>query len=90
MVEAAPAAHPLPGLVALVLLDRDASNLPLVAACALPLGPALSAALYALHRRSADLTDLQPGGGVLARLPAQRRRRPAIWVPWLAWLAVSG
>src|SRR4051812_29804719 len=33
----------VPGLVPLVLLDRDASNVPLAAACALPLGPAVSA-----------------------------------------------
>ena len=39
----------LPGLVPLVLLARDVSNAPLAALCLLPLGPALSAALYALH-----------------------------------------
>src|SRR5262245_8948728 len=50
----------LPGVVALVLLDRDASNIPLVAACVLPLGPALTAAVYALDRRSGDITDLHP------------------------------
>ncbi|MEV1178068.1 hypothetical protein AB0J09_57765, partial [Nonomuraea sp. NPDC049784] len=49
-----------PGLVALTLLGGDASNVPLAAACALPLGPALSAALYALRHRSRDLTDLHP------------------------------
>ncbi len=55
----------------LVLLDRDASNIPLVAACAMPVGPALSAALYALRRRGPDLTDLHPAPGVPARLPSQ-------------------
>lgn len=78
----------LPGLVPLVLLDRDASNLPLVAACAAPLGPALAAALFALHHRSRDLTDLHPAaafwrGYRLNLLPVLR-----IWLPWLVWLAV--
>jgi Protein of unknown function, DUF624 len=78
----------LPGLVPLVLLDRDASNLPLVAACALPLGPALAAALFALHHRSRDLADLHPAaafwrGYRLNFLPVLR-----IWAPWLVWLAV--
>jgi hypothetical protein len=73
------------GLIPLMLLDRDASNGPLAAACALPLGPALSAALYAVARRRLDLTDLKPAtafwrgyrlnvGGVLR-----------MWCPWLSW-----
>ena len=48
----------LPGLVPLALLDRDVSNLPLVALCAVPLGPALSAAVYALYHRRDDITLL--------------------------------
>lgn len=50
----------LPGLALLLLLDRDASNIPLAAICALPLGPATSAVLFALRHRRADLTDLRP------------------------------
>src|SRR5262245_43481862 len=50
----------LPGLVPLVLLEGDASNIPLAAACALPLGPSLAAALYAMNRRSNDIADLHP------------------------------
>ena len=50
----------LPGLLPLLLLGRDASNLPLAAVCLLPVGPALSAALYALHHQRPDLTDLRP------------------------------
>lgn len=49
-----------PGLVLLLLLDRDASNLPLDALCLLPAGPAASAVLFALHRRRSDLADLSP------------------------------
>ncbi|HEU5425488.1 MAG TPA: hypothetical protein VFU74_01370 [Actinocrinis sp.] len=78
----------LPGLIPLVLLDRDASNAPLAVACAIPLGPALSAALFALRRHKGDLTDLTPAaqfwrgyrlniGGVLRA-----------WIPWLALMAV--
>ncbi|MEV4413178.1 DUF624 domain-containing protein [Catellatospora sp. NPDC049609] len=78
----------LPGLAALVLLDRDASNVPLAVACALPLGPALSAALYTLHHHRADLADLHPAAafwrGYRANLGAVLR----IWAPLLAWLAV--
>lgn len=80
----------LPGLVVLTLLDRDASNIPLAAACAVPVGPALSAAVFALHHRRGDLTELTPArafwhgyrinvGGVLR-----------IWVPWLAGLTLVG
>lgn len=78
----------LPGLIPLVLLDRDASNAPLAVACALPFGPALSAALFALRRHKGDLTDLKPMrefwrgyrlnlGGVLR-----------VWIPWLALMTV--
>lgn len=74
-----------PGLVLLVLLSRDASNVPLVAVCALPLGPAVSAVLYALHRRSGDLADLRPARafwhGYRANLPGVL----SIWVPLLVW-----
>jgi hypothetical protein len=90
VVEAMFALAAAPGLVALTLLDRDASNIPLAALCALPLGPAFSAALYALARRSHDLTDLRPvaafwrgyrlnAGGVLR-----------IWIPFLVVLTVFG
>ena len=79
----------VPGLVPLLLLDHDASNLPLDALCLLPVGPAASAALFALHRRQSDLADLQPGGVVLARVPAQRggcapglRPLAGWWRPW--------
>ena len=80
----------VPGLAVLVLLDRRPSNLPLMAACALPLGPALSAAVFALRHRSADLADLHPGrmfwrGYRLNALGVLR-----LWAPWLAWMSVLG
>jgi uncharacterized membrane protein YesL len=78
----------VPGLVALVLLDRDASNAPLVAACAVPLGPAFSAALYALHHRSHDLTDLAPGRAFWRGYRSNARPVLKLWLPWLAWLTI--
>ncbi|MFJ3668835.1 hypothetical protein ACIPSE_20550 [Streptomyces sp. NPDC090106] len=77
-----------PGLAALFLVGPDPSHLPLAALCLLPLGPALSAAVYALHHRDRDLTDLHPArayrrGWRLNAGPALR-----IWAPLLAWLTV--
>jgi len=79
-----------PGLVALTLLDRDASNVPLAVGCAVPVGPALSAALYALRHRRLDLADLHPAAAFWRgyRLNAWGVLR--IWVPWLGALAVVG
>jgi hypothetical protein len=77
-----------PGLLGLLLLGPDPANLPLAAVCLMPLGPALSAAVYALHHRTGDLTDLHPArayarGWRLNALPALR-----LWTPLLAWLTV--
>ena len=88
-VEALFLAASSPGLAGLLLLGPDPANLPLAALCLLPLGPAVSAALYALHHRSRDLTDLHPArayarGWRLNALPALK-----LWAPLLAWLAVT-
>lgn len=77
-----------PGLAGLLLLGPDPTNLPLAALCLLPLGPALSAALHALHHRSRDLTELHPAraylrGWRLNAVPALK-----LWTPLLAWLTV--
>ncbi|MDT9695133.1 hypothetical protein [Streptomyces sp. P17] len=77
-----------PGLAGLLLLGPDTSNLPLAAACLVPLGPALSAAVYALHHRDRDLADLHPArtygrGWRLNALPALK-----LWAPLLGWLTV--
>jgi hypothetical protein len=79
-----------PGLALLFFLDRDLSNLPLVAACAIPVGPALSAALYALHHRRTDLTDLHPATDFWRgyRLNAVAALRA--WIPWLLWVTIIG
>lgn len=80
----------VPGLLPLLLLERHPSNLPLFAAGALPAGPALSAALYALHHRGRDATELRPAaafwrGYRLNALPVLR-----IWLPWLVFLTIVG
>lgn len=77
-----------PGLAGLLFVGPDPANLPLVAVCLLPLGPALSAALYALHHRDRDLTDLHPArsywrGWRLNAVPSLK-----LWAPLLAWLTV--
>jgi hypothetical protein len=79
-----------PSLVLLILLDRDASNLPLAAACALPLGPALSAALYALARVRLDLTDLKPGTAFWHGYKINLAGVLRIWIPFLLVLTVLG
>jgi hypothetical protein len=77
-----------PGLLVLVLLDRDPSNLPLAAASAVPLGPAVSAALYALQRHRGDLADLAPAADFWRGYRLNAGPVLKLWVPWLAWLAV--
>ncbi len=80
----------VPGLAVLVLLDRDASNVPLAAACALPLGPAFSAALYAVHHRRRDLTDLHPAAAFWRGYRLNALAVLRIWVPLLAVLTIVG
>ncbi|WP_066367048.1 DUF624 domain-containing protein [Herbidospora mongoliensis] len=78
----------VPGLVALVLLDRDPANVPLAGACLIPVGPALSAALYALHHRRPDLADLHPMAMFWRGYRLNVRGALKLWVPWLGWLTV--
>ncbi|WLS46415.1 DUF624 domain-containing protein [Micromonospora profundi] len=78
----------LPGLLPLVLLGRDPSNLPLVAALLAPVGPALSAALYALRHQRCDLTDLRPAALFWRGYRANLRAVLRVWVPTLLWLTV--
>ncbi|WP_433260726.1 DUF624 domain-containing protein [Micromonospora vinacea] len=78
----------LPGLLPLLVLGRDPSNLPLAALLLVPVGPAISAALYALRHQRTDLTDLHPAAlfwrGYRANVSGVLR----IWVPTLLWLTV--
>ncbi|WP_433202586.1 hypothetical protein ACQP00_32615 [Dactylosporangium sp. CS-047395] len=77
-----------PGLVVLLLLDRDASNVPLFVVCAVPLGPAVSAAVYAVHRRRSDLADLHPARAFLRGYRLNVLGVLRVWLPALAVLAV--
>ncbi|SNT48193.1 Protein of unknown function, DUF624 [Asanoa hainanensis] len=80
----------LPGLVPLLLLRADGSNVPLAAACALPLGPAVSAALYALRHRRDDITDLRPAAAFWRGYRLNFAGSLKVWLPGLVWLAVIG
>ena len=79
-----------PGLAVMALLGADTANLPLVALCALPVGPALSAVLYALDRHTGDLADLSPARTFWRGYRANARGVLALWVPLLAWVTVLG
>jgi hypothetical protein len=80
----------LPGAVGLFLLERDASNLPLAALCAIPFGPALSAALYALHKHRGDLTELNPGTAFWRGYRLNVLGVLRLWVPWLVLSTIVG
>ena len=56
--------------------------------CALPLGPALSAAVYALEHRRADLADLRPATAFRRGYALNAVSVLKVWVPWLAWTSV--
>ena len=64
------------------------SNAPLAALCLLPLGPALSAALYALHNRSRDIADLRPARAFWRGYRLNLRDSLLVYVPWLVWLTI--
>ena len=76
-----------PGLVIALFLDRSAGNLPLFVLCAVPLGPAVSAALFAwrvfLRERDTAPAHHFWRGYRLNLLDALR-----VWVPALVLLAV--
>lgn len=77
-----------PGLVVLTLLDRDASNVPLAAVCAVPVGPALSAVLYALRRVRPDLADLRPAAAFWRGYRLNAAGVLRLWLPWLVAMTV--
>ncbi|GAB3806319.1 hypothetical protein GCM10027605_34190 [Micromonospora zhanjiangensis] len=89
VVEALLVLTTLPGAVPLLLLDRDASNLPLYALCALPVGPAVAAGLWTLRHQPLDLTDLRPAAvfwrGYRTNLVPVLR----VWLPVLLLLTVE-
>jgi uncharacterized membrane protein YesL len=78
-----------PGAVALVLLDRDVSNLPLIGLALLPVGPALAAAVFA-WREFLRERDLSPGGHFWRGYRLSWRDALTLWVPAVAVLVVLG
>ncbi|GGL00368.1 DUF624 domain-containing protein [Mangrovihabitans endophyticus] len=77
-----------PGLAGLTLLGPGPGNLPLAALCALPAGPALAAAVYAMDRRRPDLTDLHPAAAFRRGYRACWRPATLVWAAVLVWLTV--
>ncbi|MET8359279.1 DUF624 domain-containing protein [Micromonospora sp. NPDC005171] len=78
----------LPALLPLLVLGRDRSNLPLAALLLVPVGPAISATLYALRHQQTDLTDLHPAALFWRGYRANAFGVLRIWVPTLLWLTV--
>lgn len=79
----------LPGWVALVLLDRSAGNFPFVVLCLLPLGPAASAALFALRDR-AGAEALNPASSFWRGYRLNWADVLRVWTPALVALGVVG
>lgn len=78
-----------PGLVGILLLDRHPSNIPLYALCAVPVGPALSGALFALRRTGGE-RELEPWRMFWRGWWMNLGQVLAVWVPALAFAAISG
>ena len=78
----------VPTLGLVLLLDHSASNLPLEALCVLPVGPAASAALYALHKRQSDLADLTPAAAFWRGYRLNAASALKVFVPWLVVLTM--
>ncbi|PWR06625.1 hypothetical protein DKT68_21745 [Micromonospora acroterricola] len=78
----------LPGLLPLLLLSPDASNLPVAAVLLTPVGPAVSAALYTLRHQRPDVTDLRPAAVFLRGYRANLAGALRVWAPTLLWLTV--
>jgi hypothetical protein len=77
-----------PALLAMIMLGTDRSNAPLLVLAALPLGPSIAAALYALQHRSLDPADLHPAAAFWRGYRLNAKAVLLVWLPWLAWLAV--
>ncbi|WP_425955178.1 DUF624 domain-containing protein [Xylanimonas sp. McL0601] len=76
-----------PSVVVLLLLDRSASNVPVLALAAVPLGPALSAALFATRDR-VRAEDLAPARSFWKGYRLNWADVLRVWVPALVVLAI--
>ncbi|MGY4645207.1 YesL family protein [Cellulomonas sp. URHB0016] len=83
----------LPGLLLVAALDRSLGNVPFVALAAVPIGPALAAAVFAwrdyLHAAAGD-RDLAPARHYWRGYRQSWRDVLLWWVPTLVVLAVLG
>jgi hypothetical protein len=77
-----------PTVAAGLMLGGDVTNVPLLAAAALPIGPAVAAALSSLHAHRPDLADLHPSADYLRGWRALAGRALRLWAPFLALLTV--
>lgn len=75
-----------PALALATLLDRDASNVPLLVLALLPAGPALSAALTVLARPE-ELTDLATGRRYVAAYRRDALPVLRLWAPLVVGLS---
>lgn len=73
----------LPGALPLLLLDRSTSNLPLVALCLVPVGPAVSAGLFAFRDRYQAET-LKPMHSFIRGYRLNAADILKLWIPALA------
>ncbi|MFC8682846.1 glycosyltransferase [Microbacterium ureisolvens] len=76
-----------PAFIGMLLLERDASNVPLYALCLIPVGPAFSAAMSTIAARSDELTVWPQFWKAYARNVVDVLW---VWVPALALAAVLG
>jgi uncharacterized membrane protein YesL len=79
----------LPTMVLLLLLDRSPGNAPFLALAAVPLGPALSAALYATGDRSRS-ESLTPARSFWKGYRLNAADVLRVWVPALVVLGIEG
>ncbi|MFI5844671.1 hypothetical protein ACIA8K_33725 [Catenuloplanes sp. NPDC051500] len=77
-----------PTVAAGLALGGDGSNLPLLAVAALPVGPAVAAALFSLRAHRPDLGDLHPSADWLRGWRSLAGRALLLWAPFLALLTV--
>ncbi len=77
-----------PGIVGTLFVPPAPNNAPLLALCALPVGPALAAAFFTLHRRRRDLAELRPAVDFWRGYRTSFHGALLVWVPALAWLTL--
>lgn len=77
----------LPGTLPLMLLERSTSNLPLVALCLVPVGPAVSAGLFAMRDRD-RAEALTPMRSFLRGYRLNALDVLKLWIPALVVLTI--